>query len=172
MIGFAAFSGVGKTTVLKNVIPKLKRDGIRASVVKHTHHRFDVDHPGKDSYELRKSGASQIVVGSKHRRAMIMETPDLTDEPQLIDFLPHVDTNLVDVILVEGFRHVDYPKIEINREMDSELLYHSDDSIIAIISDRSDLDNLLIPRLELNDSPGLADFIKTYLDSALSSLKA
>ena len=116
VIGFAAYSGVGKTTVLKNLIPILNENGIRASVVKHTHHKFDIDRPGKDSYELRKSGATQIVVGSKYRRAMIMETPELVDEPQLIDFLTHVDTNAVDVILVEGFRHVDYPKIEINRD--------------------------------------------------------
>jgi molybdopterin-guanine dinucleotide biosynthesis protein MobB len=171
VIGFAAFSGVGKTTVLKNLIPVLNDQGVSASVVKHTHHKFDIDHPGKDSYELRKSGATQVVVGSKYRRAMIMETPELTDEPELIDFLTHVDTNAVDIILVEGFRHVDYPKIEINRETDTELLCASDKTIVALISDREDISDLTIPKLQANDSGALAEFISGYMQTALLNLK-
>jgi molybdopterin-guanine dinucleotide biosynthesis adapter protein len=171
VIGFAAYSGVGKTTVLKHLIPILREQGVVAGVVKHTHHKFDIDHPGKDSYELRKSGAAQIVVGSKYRRAMIMETPMQEGEPELGEFLSHVDTQILDVILVEGFRHENYPKIEINRHLDTELLAESDESIIAIVSDREDISHLSIPQLKLANSLGLANFITMYAQDALRTLK-
>ena len=100
-LGFAAFSGTGKTTLLKAVIPILKHAGLRVGVVKHAHHDFEIDHPGKDSYELRKAGADALLVASRHRWAMMVETPD-RGEPPLDELLEQLGPNSFDLILVEG----------------------------------------------------------------------
>ena len=109
VLGFSAYSGSGKTTLIRKLIPKLIERGKRPAIIKHTHHAFDIDYPGKDSYELRKAGANQILVGSGQRWAMVVEAPS-NDEPQLADFLQKID-----VILVEGFREVQFTKIEMHR---------------------------------------------------------
>ena len=121
VLGFAAFSGVGKTTTLKHLIPHLISEQIRVAIVKHTHHGLEIDHKGKDSYQLREAGASQIVVGSNERRAVILETPEL-ETASLSAFLSHLDPQRCDIILVEGFRHHAFPKVEIYRDADNTLL--------------------------------------------------
>ncbi|MGR8947390.1 MAG: molybdopterin-guanine dinucleotide biosynthesis protein B [Gammaproteobacteria bacterium] len=171
VLGFTAFSGVGKTTTLKKVIPLLRARGVKVAVVKHTHHKFDIDHPGKDSFELRQSGASQIVVGSQARRALIIETPE-ENEASLQNFLAHVETQMVDVILVEGFRHISFPKVEINRNVDSKLLAENDDDIIALISDREDLLHSVPVHLKLGDANGQAEFITEYMRTAKFNLSS
>lgn len=169
LIGLAGFSGSGKTTVLTTLIPELTRRNIRVGVIKHAHHEFDIDYPGKDSYKIRKAGAQQTVVGSQHRRALIVETMG-GPEPVLSDFLGALNTKILDVILVEGFRHLDFPKIEISRELGSSLLAESDDFIIALISDRTDITHIGLQRFELSDVISQADFVAGYMAKALQSL--
>ena len=169
LLGFAAFSGVGKTTTLKRLIPVLKDNGIRVAIVKHTHHGLKIDHQGKDSYQLREAGAMQIVVGSNERRALIIETPD-TAEVTLSAFLGHLETQLCDIILVEGFRHHAFPKIEIYRDADERLLAADDDNVIAIITDRKALSHQVPIQLKLNDVSGQADFVQTYMRAARKDL--
>ena len=171
VLGFTAYSGVGKTTTLKKVIPILRSRSIKVGVVKHTHHKFDVDHPGKDSYELRESGAEQIVVGSHARRALIMETPH-QDDVQLASFLSHLETQSLDIILVEGFRDISFPKVEINRDVDAELIATNDPDIIALITDREDLTHGVPVALKLDDSDRHADFIVEYIRLAVEHLQS
>ena len=112
VIGFAGYSGSGKTTLISRLIPELQQRGLRPAVVKHAHHEFDIDTPGKDSYEIRKAGATQIIVGSAHRWALITET-DNTAEADLLTFLAQLNLSGTDIILVEGFRDIAFPKIEL-----------------------------------------------------------
>jgi molybdopterin-guanine dinucleotide biosynthesis protein B len=137
LLGFAAVSGTGKTTLLCKLIPLLKAQGIRISVVKHSHHDFDIDHAGKDSYRLRESGASNIVIASRKRTAIIIEHPqNQQDDPSLENALKHIHSDGCDLILVEGFKRADFPKIELHRHaLDSPYLYPTDSNIIAIALD-------------------------------------
>jgi molybdopterin-guanine dinucleotide biosynthesis protein B len=158
ILGFAAFSGTGKTTLLIKLLPILQARGLRIGVVKHAHHEFDIDYPGKDSYELRKAGARQILVGSRHRFALIVER-ETEDDPQLADLLPRLIPEDLDLILVEGFKPESIPKIEVHRpDLGHPLLCTRDDSFIAVASDRP-LPGLAIPVLDLNDTPAIANFI-------------
>src|SRR5689334_21649650 len=102
-LGFAAYSGTGKTTLLRRIIPLLRERGLRVAVIKHAHHSFDTDVPGKDIYELRKAGAAQMLVASRHRSALVTEMTDV-GEPRLDDLLSRLDQVDVDLILVEGFK--------------------------------------------------------------------
>ncbi|MFL6712642.1 MAG: molybdopterin-guanine dinucleotide biosynthesis protein B, partial [Sulfurifustis sp.] len=111
ILGIAAYSGTGKTTLLRKILPQLRGRGLRVAVVKHAHHSFDTDVPGKDSYELRKAGAVQMLVASRHRWALITETGD-ANEPRLDELLGQLDQSNLDLILVEGFKAEAFPKIE------------------------------------------------------------
>ena len=119
VLGFAAFSGTGKTTLLEKLIPELNQVNIRVAMVKHTHHeKFDIDKPGKDSYRLRKAGAQQMLVASSRLWALMVQEPDPEKpEPVLSELLPHLDLDRVDLILVEGFKHENISKIEIHRPL-------------------------------------------------------
>ena len=157
LLGFAAWSGTGKTTLLRKLIPVLRSRGIATGIVKHAHHDFDIDYPGKDSYELRKAGASQTLIASSGRRALIVEhdTPRELGLDELLDCLDHTS---LDLILVEGFRHLAFPKIELYRKAVGRPLMHPQDPhIIAIASDEP-LDTT-IPLLDLNDETQIADFL-------------
>jgi len=135
VLGFAAYSGTGKTTLLRKLIPMLTQQGLRIGVIKHAHHNFDVDHPGKDSYELRKAGAERMLVGSRRRWALVVETED-SEEPCLQDLLARMPGENLDLILVEGFKHENFPKIELHRGNGSrDWLYPNDESIIAVATD-------------------------------------
>ena len=168
LLGFVAYSGTGKTTLLIKVIPLLKARGIRIGVIKHAHHDFDVDVPGKDSYKLRKAGADQMLIASSQRWALMVETPD-QGEAQLEQLLHQLDTKKLDLILVEGFKHVAYPKIEcIRPSLGHELMCLTDPSILAVASDspisKTPLpDHLQITQLDINSPELIAHFIQSEI---------
>lgn len=164
LLAIAAWSGTGKTTLLKKLIPELCARGIRPGLIKHTHHNMDVDKPGKDSYELRKAGATQTLVASQQRWALMTETPD-EEELDLAFLASRMDASKLDLILVEGFKHEDIAKIVLFREgtgrTQEELVI--DAHVIAIASDvplRID-----VPLLDINDVGQLTDFIEQWMRS-------
>lgn len=159
IVGFAAYSGTGKTTLLKKLLPILKARGVRVGMVKHAHHTFDVDQPGKDSYELRKAGAAQMLIASRSRWALMVERAR-EKEPQLDEVLLELDQAALDLILVEGFKHESFPKIELRRAgLKGRAFYPEDDNIVAVATDDpTDLDTDL-PMLDLNRPQEIADFI-------------
>jgi len=165
VLGFAAFSGTGKTTLLEKLIPQLIKLGIRIGMVKHAHHDFDIDQPGKDSYRLRKAGAQQVLIASSQRQALMMEnvTPQ---EPRLDELVSRLDLDNIDLVLIEGFKHVPFPKIELHRKaLGKTLLYPEDPDIIAVASDHlADCGDL--PALDINDTDAIATFIITWLNTA------
>jgi molybdopterin-guanine dinucleotide biosynthesis protein B len=159
IIGIAAYSGTGKTTLLTRLVPILKSRGLRVALVKHAHHVFEVDKPGKDSYELRKAGASPVMVASRHRWALMMETPG-QEEPVLDDLLAHLNQGDADVIVVEGFKHERFPKIELHRpSLGKPLLYPDDPSVLAVAADAALPERAPIPVLDLNRPDQIADFV-------------
>ncbi len=159
LLGFAAFSGTGKTTLLKQLIPLLKAKGLRVGLIKHSHHAFEIDHPGKDSYVLRQAGASPVMLSSSHRRAVITEHP-APKEPVLQDELAYFDTSGLDLVLVEGFKHERFPKIELHRpSLGRPLLFPDDDSIIALATDAPPAHLPDIPVLDINDPAAIVRFI-------------
>jgi molybdopterin-guanine dinucleotide biosynthesis protein B len=163
-MGFAAFSGTGKTTLLRALVGLLRQRGLRVGVVKHAHHDFDIDHPGKDSYELRAAGATRTVVASRRRWALLVELAEPRDEPSLADLLPTMCTSDVDLVLVEGFKHEPIPKIELHRAvLGHPLLFPQDPSIVAVATDGPiDLPGTL-PRLDLDRPVQVLDFVLAYL---------
>jgi len=162
-IGFAAFSGTGKTTLLLRLLPKLRAQGLRVGMIKHAHHSFEIDQSGKDSYELRKAGAEKILVASRHRWAMMVETPD-QDEPQLDRLLENFPQEKLDLLLVEGFKHVSFPKVELYRPaLKRPLLFPNDPSIVAIASDVPLERPVHLPILNLNDVDEILSFILRWL---------
>lgn len=159
VLGVAAYSGTGKTTLLRKLLPPLRARGLRVAVVKHAHHSFDTDIPGKDSYELRKAGATQMLVASRHRWALVTETGDGA-EPRLEELLPRLDHANLDLILVEGFKAEAFPKIELHRpSLGHPLLYPLDRSIVAIATDAPLPDDPGIPVLDLNRPEEIAEFM-------------
>lgn len=159
LLGFAAFSGTGKTTLLTQIIPILKHQGLRIGLIKHSHHNFQIDQPGKDSFRLREAGASPVMLVSTHRRAIITDiTP--AQEPRLADQLKHFDQSELDLILVEGFKAEPFPKIELHRpSLNKPLLYPNDPNIIAIASDCPLQTPDTLTQLDLNQPDMIAAFI-------------
>jgi len=163
IVGFAAHSGTGKTTLLKELLPLLRARGLRVGVVKHAHHSFDLDHPGKDSYELRKSGAAQMLIASRSRWALVVELAR-DREPRLDEVLLELDQAALDLILVEGFKDEQFPKIELHRPgLGRPLLFPEDDAIIAVASDTPLDDARRLPQLDLNRPEEIAAFIVDYV---------
>jgi len=163
ILGFAAFSGTGKTTLLVRLIPLLKNQGLRLGLIKHGHHDFDIDYPGKDSHRLREAGASPVMVVSSKRRAIITEIyPE--QEPGLDAQLRFFDQTGLDLLLVEGFKHENFPKIELHRAaLATPLLYPHDADIIAVASDGLLPMPCLLPLLDLNQPRQVADFIVNFI---------
>jgi molybdopterin-guanine dinucleotide biosynthesis protein B len=157
LLGLAAFSGTGKTTLLTQLIPKLRAQGLKVAVIKHAHHLFDLDQPGKDSYKLRQAGASPVMVVSSLRRAIIYEYEN--QEVRLAEQLPFLVTQGLDLILVEGFkREPTLPKIELHRQaLGHPLLFPQDPSIIAVASDVKF--PCPLPVLDLNQPHQICEFI-------------
>lgn len=163
MVGFVAGSGTGKTTLLLKIIPLMKQRGLRLGVIKHTHHQFDIDQPGKDSYRLRHAGADQTLVASRHRWALMVETTPL-DEPNLDYLLPHFEPDKLDLILIEGFKHESFPKIEIHRpQLGRTPLYPQDTSIIAIACDAPPVVATHLPLLDMNQPEEIVAFIERHI---------
>ncbi|EJB0367772.1 bifunctional molybdopterin-guanine dinucleotide biosynthesis adaptor protein MobB/molybdopterin molybdotransferase MoeA [Vibrio parahaemolyticus] len=164
IIGFAAYSGTGKTTLLEALLPKLTEAGLRIGMLKHAHHNFDIDKPGKDSYRLRKAGASQMLIASRNRFALMTETPEAEAEFEYL--LTRFDEDKLDVVLVEGCKNIAFPKIELHREeVGKPWLYPHDDNIIAIASDTAELDSEL-PQMNINDLDAIAQFVLQYVQEA------
>lgn len=164
LIGFCAFSGTGKTTLLTKLIPLLRDQGLRIAVIKHAHHAFEMDQPGKDSYELRKSGANCCVVISRKRIAVLEELSEQLSEPRLADALRAMDPQRFDLILVEGFKHETYPKIELHRlALGHPLLYPDDPDIIAIATDGPYTPSRAITVLDINAPRAICDFILNHI---------
>lgn len=174
LLGFCAYgSGIGKTTLLTQLIPILSQHGLRISVIKHAHHSFDIDHPGKDSFRLRAAGTVQMLLGSRQRWALMTElarTRDAEKEPGLAQLLPYIDTTLADLILVEGFKHEAIPKIEIHRPaLNKPLLAVTDRHVIAVASDGAV--STTLPVLDLNNPTEIAEFILRWLQTEQPDIK-
>lgn len=170
VIGLAGWSGAGKTTLIEKLIPELNRRGFSVSTLKHAHHAFDMDRPGKDSHRHREAGARQVLVASAHRLALLTELRD-GPEPRLSDLLPMFSA--VDIVLIEGFRSDVHTKIEIHRAGNGKPLRYSDDpQIVALVSDLADSPPGL-PHAHLDDVAGVADLVLAHaqpLNEALARL--
>lgn len=162
LFAIAAWSGTGKTTLLKKLIPELCARGIRPGLIKHTHHNMDVDKPGKDSYELRKAGAMQTLVASKQRWALMTETPE-EEELDLGWLVSRMDTSKLDLVLVEGFKHEAVAKILLFRQAAGHSVNDLviDQHTIAVASDIPL--QLGVPVLNLNNLPEIVAFIVSWL---------
>lgn len=173
VLGFAAYSGTGKTTLITQLIPILKSSGLRVALIKHSHHNFEIDQPGKDSYRHREAGASPVMLVSSHRRAIITEFDEIK-EPTLDDQLKFFDQSELDLILVEGFKAARFPKIELHRpSLKKKLIFPNDPDIFAIATDSeinmtplntglsvAEISSLDIPtQLNLNNPALIAQFI-------------
>lgn len=167
LLGFAALSGTGKTTLLKQLIPLLGSEGLRVGIIKHAHHSFEVDTPGKDSFELRHAGASPVMLCSSRRRVIMTDHPTPI-EPSLNEELRHLNQEGLDLLLVEGFKREAFPKIELHRpSLGHPLLYPVDSRIIGIATDHELLPAPPIPCLDLNQPSAVADFIlRRFLSEA------
>lgn len=161
VIGFCAWSGCGKTTLLTQLLPIFVSLGLKVAVIKHAHHHFDIDHPGKDSFKLREAGASQMLISSRKRMALITEFEEDRAEPSLSEALERLNMQELDLILVEGFKHENIKKIELHRpDLKKPLMFPDDPNIIAIASD-SEIDENQngLPELNLNKPEQIAQFI-------------
>jgi molybdopterin-guanine dinucleotide biosynthesis protein MobB len=164
ILGFCAYSGTGKTTLLTNLIPRLREEGVQLALVKHAHHSFDIDHPGKDSYELRKAGADQVLIASRQRLAYVKERSSSSPEPHLRDILPCIDCEGLDLILVEGFKHEAIAKVELYRpSLGKPMLHPTDRNVIAVATDEPVTLARDLPRLDLNAPDEIARFILEWL---------
>jgi len=162
VFGFAGWSGSGKTTLIEALIPRFVERGLRVSLIKHAHHTFDVDQPGKDSWRHRQAGASEILVTSSRRWVLMHElrgAPEPPFEEQLRRLSP------CDLVLVEGFKFAPIPKLEVWRAATGEPLLHPNDPhIVAVASDSRVATSL--PVLDLNDRDGIAAFVLKHLEIA------
>jgi molybdopterin-guanine dinucleotide biosynthesis adapter protein len=159
IFGLAGWSGSGKTTLMTALIPEFVGRGIRVSTIKHAHHGFDVDQPGKDSWRHRQAGASEVMVVSQRRWALMHELRD-EPEPGLEALLPRITP--VDLLLVEGFKRHPHPKIEVHRpELGKPLLYLDDPYVVALASEER-LVGLKLAWLPLGSPPCIAEFILSH----------
>jgi molybdopterin-guanine dinucleotide biosynthesis protein MobB len=160
VLGFAAPSGTGKTTLLKQLVPLLRTRGLRLGLIKHSHHPFSVDHPGKDSDVLSRAGAVQTVIASA-RRTVTLSRQAKDGSLGLNNLLERLHGESLDLILVEGFKQAPIPKIELYRAALARPLFCCEDpAIIAVASDVV-LDIPSLPVLNLNNAAEIADFIMT-----------
>ncbi len=156
IFGIAGWSGSGKTTLIQILIPELVSLGLKVSTIKHAHHRFDIDKPGKDSFQHREAGATEVLIGSRNRWALMHELRD-EEEPDLPELIQRMSP--VDLLLIEGFKRGDHPKLEVYREsLGKPMLWPEDDMVRAVASD-GPVEGLDRPLLDLNNVVALADFV-------------
>jgi molybdopterin-guanine dinucleotide biosynthesis protein B len=156
VLGIVGWSGSGKTTLLTKLIPVLVARGLKIATLKHAHHAFDVDQPGKDSYEHRKAGASEVIVSSARRWAQMHEVGEGT-EPTLADHLQRLSP--CDLVLIEGYKNERHPKLEVFRaSVGKSALYPDDPRIVAVASDQP-LTGVSVPVVDLNDIAAVADLV-------------
>ena len=159
LIGLAGWSGSGKTTLLARLIPALIARGHTVSTVKHAHHAFDIDTPGKDSHRHRLAGAQEVLVSSDQRWALMHELRG-APEASLAQLLTHLAP--VDLVIVEGFKRDSHPKIEIHRrEVGKPLLHPDDPHIVAVASDTL-LPHATVPTVDLDDTEAIADLVDRF----------
>lgn len=172
VIGLAGWSGSGKTTLLVRVIPALVACGLRVATLKHAHHEFDIDRPGKDSYAHRKAGASEVLVSSGRRWAMIHE---LGDEPEatLAQLLERISP--CDLVIVEGFKREAVPKVEVYRVANGRPPLHPDDPLIVAVASDVPFEDAAVPVVDLNDAEAVAMLMRDAakpIDRVLLDLRA
>lgn len=163
VVGVCGYSGAGKTVLIERLIPLLRSRGLRVSVIKHAHHRFDIDHPGKDTYRHREAGAHEVLIASDQRLALVreFETPTrLSVHQMLAELDPEVDW-----VLVEGFRHADLPKIEVWRASAGKPAHYAQDEHVRAVATDSPLAPPPAARqavLDLNDAAQVADWLLAH----------
>ncbi len=160
IFGFAGWSGSGKTTLIEQLIPRFVQPGLRVSLIKHAHHTFDVDQPGKDSYRHRQAGAAEILVTSS-RRWVLMHELRGAHEPSFEDQVKRISP--CDLLLVEGFKHAPIPKLEVWRKETGEPLLHPNDPHIVAVASDARIETKL-PLLNLNDVDEIRNFILKKLE--------
>ncbi len=164
VLGFAAYSGTGKTSLLVKLIPLMKLQGLSVATIKQTHHDFEIDKPGKDSYALRKAGAAQVLIASEKRCALITEY-EKPVESDLVELVNKLDLENIDLVLVEGFKNSSFPKIELHRAAaGNTFIFPEDENVIAVASDESP-DTGGLPLLNLNVTEEVAGFINRWLNN-------
>lgn len=162
VLGLAGWSGSGKTTLMVGLIPLLRARGLRVSTIKHAHHRFDVDQPGKDSWRHREAGAEEVMIASSQRFALMHELRG-APEPALPELLERMSP--VDLVLVEGFKQEGHAKIEVHRAANGKPpLFPDDPAVIAVATDEA-METGGLPRLDLNDAEAVADFAARFARS-------
>ena len=170
VLGFAAWSGTGKTTLLKALLPRLRQRGLRLACIKHAHHDFDVDTPGKDSYELRHAGAEQMLIASGKRWALMVEDKRQSP-PSLAELVQRLDTSKLDLVLIEGFKDEAFAKVELHRpSLGKPWRYPGDSDIIAVATDEPDAvpEDCTLPCLDLNDLEALERLVLAFCEQASS----
>ncbi len=156
IIGLAGWSGAGKTTLIAKLIPGILARGLRVSTVKHAHHGFDIDRPGKDSYEHRMAGATEVLVASDRRFALMHELRD-EGEPRLLELLAKLAP--VDLVIIEGYKRDPHPKLEVFRAGVGKPLIHPDDPHVVAIASDVPLPHAKVPRVDLDDTGAIIDIL-------------
>jgi molybdopterin-guanine dinucleotide biosynthesis protein B len=158
MFGFAGWSGSGKTTLIEQLIPRFVARGLKVSLIKHAHHTFDVDHAGKDSWRHRQAGCTEVMIGSGVRWALMHELRG-APEPSLDELVSRMSP--CDLLLIEGFKRYDMPKLEVYRAANGKPLLHPEDGRIVAIAADAPVDTRL-PQLDLNNPDAVAAFVMQY----------
>jgi molybdopterin-guanine dinucleotide biosynthesis adapter protein len=156
IIGLAGWSGAGKTTLIAKLIPGILARGLRVSTLKHAHHAFDIDRPGKDSYEHRMAGATEVLVASERRFALMHELRG-EPEPRLLELLAKLAP--VDLVIIEGYKREPHPKLEVFRQSVGKPLIHPDDPHVVAIASDVPLPQARVPRVALDDTDAIIDIL-------------
>ncbi|XKH58879.1 molybdopterin-guanine dinucleotide biosynthesis protein B [Halomonas sediminis] len=163
LLGIAAWSGTGKTTLLEKLLPVLREQGLKVAVIKHAHHEFDVDKPGKDSHRLRCAGATPMLVASHKRLALMMETPG-QEEPDLPALVESLRCYSPDLILVEGFKTWPFPKLALHRDTCGDTSLVQDTWVRAVATNQPEALTLKegVEVLDIDDMADIAAWVKKW----------